>query len=82
MTRDRSGRVALHFKSKHFRLGISQQMLQQIALGGTMIALPIYLQVALVVPILAALVGWLNSVRMLRLPDPESSGSVEGLALG
>jgi EmrB/QacA subfamily drug resistance transporter len=35
------------FKSKHFRLGISQQMLQQIALGGTMIALPIYLQMVL-----------------------------------
>ena len=32
------------FKSKIFRLGISQQMLQQIALGGMMIALPIYLQ--------------------------------------
>ena len=32
------------FKSKHFRLGISQQLLQQIALGGTMIVLPIYLQ--------------------------------------
>jgi predicted MFS family arabinose efflux permease len=35
------------FRSKHFRLGISQQMLQQIALGGTMIALPIYLQMVL-----------------------------------
>jgi len=35
------------FKSKHFRLGITQQMLQQIALGGTMIALPIYLQMVL-----------------------------------
>jgi EmrB/QacA subfamily drug resistance transporter len=35
------------FNSKHFRLGISQQMLQQIALGGTMIALPIYLQMVL-----------------------------------
>jgi EmrB/QacA subfamily drug resistance transporter len=35
------------FKSKHFRLGISQQTLQQIALGGTMIALPIYLQMVL-----------------------------------
>ncbi len=32
------------FKSKVFRFGISQQMLQQIALGGMMIALPIYLQ--------------------------------------
>ncbi|MGW4016957.1 MFS transporter [Rhodococcus ruber] len=35
------------FTSKIFRLGISQQMLQQIALGGTMIALPIYLQMVL-----------------------------------
>jgi EmrB/QacA subfamily drug resistance transporter len=32
------------FKSKPFRLGVSQQMLQQIALGSTMIVLPIYLQ--------------------------------------
>jgi EmrB/QacA subfamily drug resistance transporter len=35
------------FKSKIFRFGISDQMLQQIALGGTMIALPIYLQMVL-----------------------------------
>ena len=35
------------FKSKVFRFGISGQMLQQIALGGTMIALPIYLQMVL-----------------------------------
>jgi EmrB/QacA subfamily drug resistance transporter len=35
------------FKSKIFRLGISEQMLQQIALGGMMIALPIYLQMVL-----------------------------------
>ena len=35
------------FQSKLFRLGISQQMLQQIALGGTMIVLPIYLQMVL-----------------------------------
>jgi MFS family permease len=35
------------FRSKHFRLGITQQTLQQIALGGTMIALPIYLQMVL-----------------------------------
>ena len=32
---------------KLFRFGISGQMLQQIALGGTMIALPIYLQMVL-----------------------------------
>jgi EmrB/QacA subfamily drug resistance transporter len=35
------------FESQHFKLGISQQMLQQIALGGMMIALPIYLQMVL-----------------------------------
>jgi EmrB/QacA subfamily drug resistance transporter len=32
------------FSSKLFRFGISGQMLQQIALGGAMIALPLYLQ--------------------------------------
>ena len=46
--RKREGKPTLFdpdlFKSKVFRLGISQQTLQQIALGGTMIALPIYLQ--------------------------------------
>jgi EmrB/QacA subfamily drug resistance transporter len=35
------------FISKLFRFGISGQTLQQIALGGTMIALPIYLQMVL-----------------------------------
>src|SRR6478736_6231146 len=35
------------FKSKHFRLGISGQMSQQIALGGAMITLPIFLQMVL-----------------------------------
>ncbi|MFC6160131.1 MFS transporter [Kribbella sp. NPDC058693] len=35
------------FSSAVYRLGISQQMLQQIALGGSMIALPIYLQMVL-----------------------------------
>jgi EmrB/QacA subfamily drug resistance transporter len=45
-------------------------------------ARPLALQVALLVPILAGLVGLLNSFRMMRLPDPEPSGSVEGMALG
>ena len=35
------------FTSKIFRFGITGQMLQQIALGGTMIALPIFLQMVL-----------------------------------
>jgi EmrB/QacA subfamily drug resistance transporter len=35
------------FKAKLFKYGISGQMFQQIALGGAMIALPIYLQMVL-----------------------------------
>ncbi len=35
------------FASKYFRLGVSSQTAQQIALGGLMIALPIYLQMVL-----------------------------------
>jgi EmrB/QacA subfamily drug resistance transporter len=49
--RKREGKPALLdiglFASKYFRLGISSQTLQQIALGGLMIALPIYLQMVL-----------------------------------
>jgi MFS family permease len=49
--RKREGKPALIdpslFASKYFRLGISSQTLQQIALGGMMIALPIYLQMVL-----------------------------------
>ena len=35
------------FRFAHFRIGISQQMLQQVALGGAMIVLPIFLQMTL-----------------------------------
>ena len=35
------------FALPHFRVGITQQMLQQIALGGAMIVIPIFLQIAL-----------------------------------
>jgi EmrB/QacA subfamily drug resistance transporter len=49
--RKREGRPALLdpelFHHDAFRLGISSQMLQNIALGGAMIALPIYLQMVL-----------------------------------
>jgi MFS family permease len=50
-SRQRQGKPTLLdprlFESPYFRLGISQQMLQQIALGGMIIALPIYLQMVL-----------------------------------
>jgi hypothetical protein len=45
-------------------------------------ARPLALQVALLIPILAGVLGLLNSFRMTRLPEPEDSGSVEGMALG
>jgi MFS family permease len=49
--RKRAGKVTLIdpdlFSSPNFRLGISGQTLQQIALGGLMISLPIFLQMVL-----------------------------------
>jgi Na+/melibiose symporter-like transporter len=44
-------------------------------------ARPLALQVALLIPILAALVGVFISFRMMRIPDPTPSAS-EGMALG
>lgn len=40
------------------------------------------LQIALLVPILAGLIGLLNSFRMMRLPDVAPSGAAEGATLG
>ena len=40
------------------------------------------LQVALLIPLLAGLVGLVNSFRMVRLPDPEPSAAIEGMVLG
>jgi EmrB/QacA subfamily drug resistance transporter len=40
------------------------------------------LQVALLVPLLAALAGLANSFRMLRLPDQKPKSSLEGMDLG
>src|SRR3954452_13490428 len=49
--RHREGKVTVLdpdlFRLPHFRIGIAQQMLQQITLGGAMIALPIFLQIKL-----------------------------------
>ena len=45
-------------------------------------ARPSALQVALLIPILAGLLGLFTSFRMMRLPDPAPSGSAEGMAFG
>jgi predicted MFS family arabinose efflux permease len=44
-------------------------------------ARPLALQVALLIPILAALAGLMNSFRMVRLPDPVPAGSGEEMVL-
>jgi hypothetical protein len=45
-------------------------------------ARPLALQVALIIPILAGLIGLFNSFRMMRLSDPQPSGSAGGMVLG
>jgi EmrB/QacA subfamily drug resistance transporter len=40
------------------------------------------LQVALLIPLLAALLGLFTSFRMMGLPDPRPSEAIEGMALG
>jgi hypothetical protein len=42
----------------------------------------IALQVALLVPILAGLIGLFNAFRMMRMPEPIPSSDIEGVALG
>jgi EmrB/QacA subfamily drug resistance transporter len=45
-------------------------------------ARPLALQIALLVPLLAAVFGLFNGFRMMRLPDPVSSSAVEGMTFG
>jgi hypothetical protein len=45
-------------------------------------ARPKALQIALLVPLVAALLGLLNGFRMTRLPDPEPSAAAEGVLGG
>ena len=45
-------------------------------------ARPRALQFALLVPIFAALIGLINSFRMVRLPEPTPSAPIEGMAWG
>ena len=45
-------------------------------------ARPLALQIALLIPIFAGLIGLLTAFRMGRLTDPTPSGSPEGMALG
>jgi hypothetical protein len=45
-------------------------------------ARPKALQIALLVPLLASLIGLLNGFRMTRLPDPEPSSSAESVLGG
>ena len=55
---------------------------QEEILGINTDARPIALQIALLVPLIAALLGLVNGFRMTRLPDPEPSSAAEGLLAG
>jgi hypothetical protein len=43
---------------------------------------PRALQAALLIPLVAALVGFVNGFRMMRLPDVTPSTDLEGMSLG
>ena len=45
-------------------------------------ARPRSLQIALLIPLTAALIGLVTGFRMLKQPDPVNSGSAEGMMLG
>jgi EmrB/QacA subfamily drug resistance transporter len=45
-------------------------------------ARPIAMQIALAIPFFAALLGFVNGIRMTRLPDPKPSGAAEEMVLG
>jgi len=40
------------------------------------------LQIALVIPLLAGVIGVVNALRMRRLPDPKPSEAAEGMVFG
>jgi MFS family permease len=43
---------------------------------------PFALQIALLIPLIAGLLGTITSFRMMRLPDPTPSSATEGMVLG
>ena len=45
-------------------------------------ARPIALQIALLVPLLAGILGFVASMRMVRLPDIKPSADLEGMSFG
>jgi hypothetical protein len=53
-----------------------------ILLSMAMFVLVVTPQIALSVPLPAALLGLLNSFRMMRLPDPQPSADLEGVIGG
>ena len=62
------------FRAKRFRLGITGQMLQQIALGGLMITVPIFLQMVFLLPVCEE--------RVSEAAGVNSAGGSFGLSFG
>jgi LPXTG-motif cell wall-anchored protein len=93
--RKREGKPALLdpacSRRRRYRLGVSQIFLQQVALGGMLIALPIYLQLVwgynaleacvTLAPLSLTMFG-VALLAGMRRPDPEPSGALEGALVG
>ena len=61
---------------------IDWAFVQHLSLAINTDARHLALQVALLVTLLASLVGVVNAFRMVHLPEPEPTAAVEGAALG
>jgi hypothetical protein len=69
-----------HGRLQHGALGQPADVKAEIIHINTK-ARPKALQIALLVPLIAALLGLFNGFRMTRLPDPEPSAASEGTLL-
>src|SRR6478672_2957591 len=78
---DKNAEVMTNTELEHLLVGQPPAVQDEIIKINTD-ARPIALQLALAVPLLAALLGLLQSFRMTRLPDPEPSGATETMLVG
>jgi EmrB/QacA subfamily drug resistance transporter len=78
---DRNAEVLTNTELNHLLEGQTPAVKEEILRINTD-ARPIALQIALLVPLLAALVGLVNGFRMTRLPDPKPSAAAESLLAG
>jgi hypothetical protein len=61
---------------------IVEKLLVEVIIRINSEARPFALQVSLLVPLIAGLLGLITSLRMMRLPDPNASSAAEGMVGG